>query len=214
MDIKENLAQNLIQYRKALNLTQAELAEKLNYSDKAVSKWERAESIPDVTVLKHIADIFGVTVDYLLTEEKIPANELVESDIKQIKNNRIIITSMTLFLVLLISTFVYVVMEMATTTKLWHLLTFLYALPVCSVILIVFNSVWFNPRRNFIYISGLMWSFLLALIITFYVCGINIMLLALVGIPGQIIIIMWSRLKFSSKSLVDKIKSKRNKESE
>ena len=167
-----------------------------------------------MTVLKHIADIFGVTVDYLLTEEKIPANELVESDIKQIKNNRIIITSMTLFLVLLISTFVYVVMEMATTTKLWHLLTFLYALPVCSVILIVFNSVWFNPRRNFIYISGLMWSFLLALIITFYVCGINIMLLALVGIPGQIIIIMWSRLKFSSKSLVDKIKSKRNKESE
>ena len=41
MDIKLNLAENLVKYRKHFNLTQAELAEKLNYSDKAVSKWER-----------------------------------------------------------------------------------------------------------------------------------------------------------------------------
>ena len=59
MDIKENLARNLTLYRKASNLTQAELAEKLNYSDKAVSKWERGESVPDLYVLKQLADFYN-----------------------------------------------------------------------------------------------------------------------------------------------------------
>lgn len=208
-DLKPIIAKNITDLRKANDITQADLAEKLNYSDKAVSKWERGESVPDISVLKNIADIFGVTVDYLISEEKIPAEELVESDIKQIRNNRIIITSMTIFLVLLISTFVYVVLGMSMGMHVWHLLSFLYALPVCSVVLIVFNSIWFNTRYNFVYISLLMWTFLCALILTFFACGINIALLAVVGIPGQIIIIMWSQLKFTSKNLVNKLKSKK-----
>ena len=60
-DVKITFAQNLISLRKQMKLTQIELAEKLNYSDKAVSKWERGESIPDVTVLMDIAKTFGVT---------------------------------------------------------------------------------------------------------------------------------------------------------
>ena len=68
MDIKENLAQNLAYYRKGVALTQAELAEKLNYSDKAVSKWERGESVPDLYVLKQLADFYGVTIDSLISE--------------------------------------------------------------------------------------------------------------------------------------------------
>ena len=69
-DIKDYFAINLIQFRKAMNLTQAELAEKLNYSDKAVSKWERAESLPDIYTIKLIADFFGITVDTLISEPK------------------------------------------------------------------------------------------------------------------------------------------------
>ena len=61
MDIKENFAANLSRYRKAMGITQAELAEKINYSDKAVSKWERGESLPDLVVVKTIADLFGVS---------------------------------------------------------------------------------------------------------------------------------------------------------
>lgn len=72
-DLKNVLAENLIKYRKAANLTQAELAEKINYSDKAVSKWERAAGMPDVDVLKQIADLFGVTVDDMLTKSDKPA---------------------------------------------------------------------------------------------------------------------------------------------
>ena len=66
MDIRQNLASNIALHRKALKLTQAELAEKLNYSDKAVSKWERGEAVPELTVLKQIADFFNVTIDYLV----------------------------------------------------------------------------------------------------------------------------------------------------
>ena len=62
-DIKQTIASNLSGYRKKAGLTQQQLADKLNYSDKAVSKWERAEAIPDVIVLKSIADIYGVKVD-------------------------------------------------------------------------------------------------------------------------------------------------------
>lgn len=202
-DLKPIIAKNISELRRANDITQADLAEKLNYSDKAVSKWERGESIPDVTVLKQIADIFDVTVDYLLTEDKVAPHELVESDAKQRNYNHIIITAMTVFLVILISTFVYVVLTMAMGMRYWHLLSFIYALPVCSIIMIVFNSVWFNKRYNFMYISALMWTVLLSLILTFYACGIDIILITLVGIPGQIIIIMWSRLKFTGKKLSD-----------
>ena len=66
-DIKQIIAKNIASLRTDSKLTQLELAEKLNYSDKAISKWERGESIPDVITLKAVADLFGVTVDYLLT---------------------------------------------------------------------------------------------------------------------------------------------------
>ena len=212
-DLKPVIAKNIAELRRANDTTQAELAEKLNYSDKAVSKWERGESIPDVIVLSEIADIFDVSVDYLLPEDHAPAAEMIENDMKIITKNRVIITVMSLFLVILVSTFAFVIMNMAMGFRFWHFLSYLYAIPVCAVMLIVFNSIWFNTRFNFVYISLLMWSFLAALIVSFLACGVNIAMLAVVGIPGQIIIIMWSQLKFTSKKLVSKLKSKK-KESE
>ena len=67
--LKTVIAKNIVSLRKANHLTQTELADKLNYSDKAVSKWERGDSLPDVIVLKQIADLFGVTLDYLVQSE-------------------------------------------------------------------------------------------------------------------------------------------------
>ena len=71
-DLKPVIAKNIADLRVAHGFTQLELAEKLNYSDKAVSKWERGESLPDVTVLKQISDLFGVTLDYLVNKEHAP----------------------------------------------------------------------------------------------------------------------------------------------
>ena len=67
-DIKPIIAKNITALRQGAKMTQIELAERLNYSDKSVSKWERAESLPDITVLKAIADMFEVPLDYLVRE--------------------------------------------------------------------------------------------------------------------------------------------------
>ena len=68
------IAANVSRLRLERGLTQQELANQLNYSDKAVSKWERGESAPDISVLARIAAIFGVTVDYLITDHRAGRN--------------------------------------------------------------------------------------------------------------------------------------------
>ena len=67
-NLKYQIGANIAAYRKRIGLTQAGLAEKLNYSDKAVSKWERGESVPDVVTLVQLAEQFGVTVNDLLVD--------------------------------------------------------------------------------------------------------------------------------------------------
>ena len=80
-DIKRIVARNISELRVANHMTQLELSEKINYSDKAISKWERAESTPDISVLLEIAELFGVTLDYFVREEheepKVPSEETV-----------------------------------------------------------------------------------------------------------------------------------------
>jgi transcriptional regulator with XRE-family HTH domain len=66
-NLKSIITSNLIKYRKQAGLTQAQLASKLGYSDKTVSKWEREEGVPDIYILKEIADLYGVTVNDLIS---------------------------------------------------------------------------------------------------------------------------------------------------
>ena len=66
-ELKLVTAGNLINLRTGAGMTQAELGAKLNYSDKSISKWERGEAIPDAYVLTQIAELFGVSVDYILS---------------------------------------------------------------------------------------------------------------------------------------------------
>ena len=66
-----SVAKNLVMYRKNKNLTQMELAEKINYSDKVISKWERGESLPGIEALKNLADFYEITVDDLISKRDI-----------------------------------------------------------------------------------------------------------------------------------------------
>lgn len=190
-DYKRIIANNITELRKAIPYTQAELAEKLNYSDKAVSKWERGESIPDVIVLKQIADLFGVTVDYLLTESH--SNNSEKQNLpKQLNRNRVLITGLACMLVFLIATSLFVILQLSTSLpKLW--IVYIYSIPVCAILLIVFNSIWGKKHHNFVYISVLVWSLLLSVYLT--VGNYSNWLIFLIGVPGQIIIIMWSGIK-------------------
>ena len=190
-DYKRIIANNISELRKAVPLTQAELAEKLNYSDKAVSKWERGESIPDVIVLKQIADLFGVTVDYLL-EEVHPLKATMQSVPRQLKKNRMLITGLSCMLTFLIATVVFVVFGLMTDFKgIW--LAYVYCVPICAILLIVFNSVWGKAKLNFYFISLLVWSLLASIYLT--IGDYSNWLIFLIGIPGQVIILLWSGIK-------------------
>lgn len=197
-ELKPVIANNIIYLRKSMNWTQAELAQKLNYSDKAVSKWERAESVPDVTVLKSIADLFHVTIDYLMEAEHTEKEAKSQVISKQQKRNHFIIALLSASLVFLIATIIFVVLLLCpikSDFRPW--MVYIYALPIALIVLLVFNSLWGKRTANFVIITALVWVTLLAIYLTFL--SQNIWLVFTIGIPSQIIILLWSGANFGLK---------------
>lgn len=207
-EIKLIIARNITDLRRKNNMTQAELAEKLNYSDKAVSKWERGESLPDVTVLKSIADTFRVTVDYLLQpehhehEERMRKKNFLD---RRKKRNCKIIMWMSILLVWLLATVAFVIVNTVSPNNIWCISPFMFAIPISLILGLIFNSVWFNKRHNFIIISLLMWSVIAVLYFILRWCGIKVLLLFALGIPGQAIIFLWSGMRFSGSKRTKKL---------
>ena len=103
-DLKSVIAKNLIKYRKENGLTQQELAEKLNYSYKSISKWERGEGVPDIYILKQIAELYNVTVNDIIGMEVIN-NE--PAPVVNKNKNHILITLMSIGLVWLVATITF-----------------------------------------------------------------------------------------------------------
>ena len=183
-DIKLITAENIARLRSASGMTQAELAQILNYSDKAVSKWERGESLPDVAVLKQISDLFGVTLDYLVNEHK---NVEITSppENKWMSRNHLIITALSILCVWFIATVIFV-SGFGAGLNMW--LAFIAAIPVSMIVLLVLNSIWGKVRFNLVIISCLIWS----LLITIYLILIkyNFWVIFCTGIPLQIAAIL------------------------
>ena len=190
-DIKSIVAKNLSDLRQRNGMTQLELAERLNYSDKTISKWERAESSPDIAVLVEIADLFGVTVDYLVTVEHAEDVPLASATEKT-KYNRKAISYVSESAGWMVAIFAFIIATLILRKMAFQYLFFVYALPVVLTVRLVFNSVWFNRRHNYYIVSLLMWSLLAAVHITFLYFGINVALVYLLGVAGQIVIILWS----------------------
>lgn len=198
-EIKQVVAKNLTELRRASGMTQLELAERLNYSDKAVSKWERGDSLPDVAVLKQIADLFEVSIDYLVSPEHPQISERAVYEGRELRNRRIIMC-ISLLLVCLMATLIFVILNLIHGNAARHWLSFIYAVPACLVVTLIFNTLWFNPRRNFLIVSLLMWSVLVCIHLSLLLLGYNVWLIYILGIPGQAIILLWSGLKFKQKN--------------
>jgi transcriptional regulator with XRE-family HTH domain len=200
-DLKRIIARNISALRQASRMTQLELAEKLNYSDKAISKWERGESIPDVLVLKSIADLFGVTLDDLLREDH-DQKPVVPEPLPELPSchhrNRWVTTVLSVLLAWFVATVLYVVMDLVIPTSVFKWIPFAWAVPVSMIIWLVFNSIWFNQRRNYGIISLLMWTGVACVILTVACFDFWPWKLLLLGIPGQIAIILWSHYKLKS----------------
>ena len=182
-DIRQTVAQNIAALRIEKNMTQLELANVLNYSDKAVSKWERGESIPDVITLKAIADLFGVTLDYLVTPHD-PDEKTKNS--RTARNNHILITFISVLCVWILGTCVYSFGEMFGV-YLW--IAFVFCVPLSFIVMLVFNSIWGKAKLNMLIISGLLWSVLATVFIVFFsYFEHNFWMLFLIGIPSQVLI--------------------------
>jgi transcriptional regulator with XRE-family HTH domain len=200
--LKKQIGANIAAYRKRLGLTQAGLAEKLNYTDKAVSKWERAESVPDVLTLAALAEVLGITVNDLLTDpNELPEEtgavqqameRVVEKTLKR-KADKKIILGLSSILVWSVALFVYVVVSSLDIPNSW--LAFFYAVPANAIVLLSLRSAWHDFRWNRALISAIMWGTLASVYATLLVLGgWNVWRLFLLGIPGQIAILLWFRL--------------------
>lgn len=196
-DYKRIFACNISQLRKKNDITQAELGEKLHYSDKAVSKWERGECVPDIAVLIQIAAMFGVSVDYLLSEHD--SAVLADNVPPYKKHNRTIIALLSVSVVFLVATVLFVIfglLNIFPINRLW--LVFIYAIPAASVVMLVFNSMWGRGGLNFIIITLLVWSLLFGIYYTF--SFENLWMIFILGIPAQIMIFLWANLKINRKA--------------
>ena len=177
---------NVTRLRKISNMTQLELAEKLNYSDKAVSKWEQGYSLPDVRVLVQLADLFGVTVDDLIREHS-PREVVLPKSTKM--RNRLITVICSTGLCWLVAVVVYVILGIfgRELKNIW--LPFVFAVPASSIVVLVFSCVWHWKWIRIISISVLIWTVITCIYLVSFTAGAGreIWLLFLIGIPLQIL---------------------------
>ena len=191
-DIKTIVANNLIALRKSKKMTQADVAEKLNYSDKSVSKWEHADSLPDISILYALADMYGVTLDYLTSDNAEEQANMLKTPEKSLENDRIIIASLTVTSVFLIAALVFVYIYLnAKISSGW--IAFVWALPVSFAALAYYNRIW---TKNKIYAitlkSLLLWTLLAAICLQFM--SYRLWLIFVLGVPLQLIILLTANL--------------------
>ena len=156
----EIVSKNLAKYRIASGLTQAELAEKLSYSDKSVSKWERGESLPDLNILIKLANIYNVKLDDFLCEEEKVKTTLLS---KFTKHKKLYISILSGMLVWFIATAVFMILNMISSTQHFAWLSFIFAIPVCGIVLVVFSAIWGNELTNAIFSSIVLWGAILSI---------------------------------------------------
>ena len=199
--LKNQIGSNIAAYRKRAGLTQAGLAEKLNYSDKAVSKWERGESMPDVLTMVQLAELFGASLDELTADPNaLPENtgavqktmgKVVEKTLKRKADKRIILR-LSSILVWFVALFIFVVLTSLDIPYGW--LAFFFALPSDAIVILSLRSAWHDFRWNRALISIIMWGSLLFLFATLWVFVKPYWLMFLLGIPGQTAILLWFKL--------------------
>ena len=204
-NVKYRIGSNIAAYRKRDGMTQATLAEKLNYSDKAVSKWERGESIPDVLILIQLAELFGITINDLVYDpNELPKNsdsklekamtQVSEKALKR-KANKNVIQALSSTLVWFVALFAFVVLSSFDFLKQYSCLLFFVAIPANAIVLLSLRSAWHDFRWNQVLITIIVWGSLLSIyMVLLTLWQYNFWKIFLLGMPGQIAIFLWFRM--------------------
>ena len=204
-ELRSRVGLNIARLRRERGLTQAELAERINYSDKAVSKWERAESTPDVLTLITLAEVLGTDLNTLTglpaasQPEPVPAavEEIPAAPEKPAKKrytaDKGVIQKLSSILVWVVALFLYMVLDEFGIQNLW--LLFVVAVPANAIVLLSLRSAWKLYGWNRFLISVIMWGFLLVIYLLLLLVGkVNVWRILPMGLLGQAAIILWFKM--------------------
>ncbi len=181
------IGKNLQILRKKKKLTQAELGEKFSYSDKAISKWEKGESLPSIEVFYKLAKFYDVSIDSIVGEEKIKPREIDNADMKK---RYLHITLLSVFAVWFAALVLFVFLRIFSHVL--YPMCFAWAVPISLVVTLVFDCIWNERKLLFLLLSLLLWSTLLCLVIQLF--KFNIWDILTFGILPQAAIIIWSKM--------------------
>ena len=165
--LRKLIAENIAYYRKQNGDTQADLAEKLNYSDKSVSKWERGDGTPDVFILAKIAALYDITVQDLLREKKVPKS----------RSRHILIHLLSVGLVWLVMTVLFCISKIFHVLPEHAWLLFIYGIPITGIVSVVFSGMWWNRLLLTLSCSLIIWGLGLSLVLSFQVESVMLLLL-------------------------------------
>ena len=207
-ELRSRVGLNIARLRRERGLTQAELAERINYSDKAVSKWERAESLPDVLTLISLAEQLGTDLNTLTglpaapQPEPEPVPEPAAPEIppepekpakKRYTADRGVIQKLSSILVWVVALFLYMVLDAFGVKNLW--LLFVVAVPANAIVLLSLRSAWKLYGWNRFLISVIMWGFLLVIyLLLLLTAKVNVWKILPMGLLGQAAIILWFKM--------------------
>ena len=186
-DIKQIIAKNLANLRKNKKITQTELAEQFGYSDKAISKWENGDTLPDIQTLYQLCEFYNVTLDFLVSEQSF------DEKIKYINhlNKRVIINNSLIELlycsfVWILAVIIYVYLYTFSEINYWQI--FIWALPATTIVMLLFTKVWKQKLYTFIVRSLFFWTLVTACYVQFI--EYNIWPLFFLMIPIQVALIL------------------------
>lgn len=207
-ELKARIGANIARLRKQKRMTQAELAERLNYSDKAVSKWERAESMPDVLTLMQLAEQFGTDVNELLSDPAAAAAEAKPEPEKAAPKkekalpspgemlrsaDRGLIQKLSCALVWVVAVFIWMVLDSFDLKYSW--MVFVLAVMANAIVLLSLRSAWKLYGINRLLVSIIMWTALIFIYLTLlFSTGVHVWRIFLMGILGQTAILGWFKL--------------------
>ena len=207
-ELKSRVGANIARLRRDRGLTQAELAERINYSDKAVSKWERAESLPDVLTLISLAEQLGTDLNTLtglpaapqpapepvpVQEEEAPPAVPEQPAKKRYTADKGVIQKLSSILVWVVALFLYMVLDEFGIKNLW--LLFVVAVPANAIVLLSLRSAWKLYGWNRFLISVIMWGFLLVIyLLLLLTAKVNVWKILPMGLLGQAAIILWFKM--------------------
>ena len=194
-NIKEVIKDNLIKLRKDNKLTQLELAQKIGYSDKAISRWETGETTPDVETLNSLASLYNVPISFFFEEYNAEKHGAQKKSKEKQKVNKIAISLLCIVSIWFVAIILFDILNKVVGARAW--MAFIWAIPASFMLAIIFNSIWGQRVWTCVFASVFSWTMILSIHLQFI--NFSSFMIFIAGVPIQVVIILIAYLKKSDK---------------